>query len=72
MRINLTDSAYLLARSHKRVGELHDDRGDPDKAAGHYAAFVDLWKNADPELQPQVAAARRRLARLREIESAKR
>jgi hypothetical protein len=30
--------------------------------------FVDLWKNADPELQPQVAEVRKRLARLGDLE----
>ena len=38
------------------------------RAHEHYAAFVDLWKNADPELQPKVAAVRRRMARLRDTE----
>ena len=32
-----------------------------EKAAEHYARFVDLWKDADPELQPRVEAAQRRI-----------
>jgi len=30
--------------------------------------FVDLWKNADPELQPKVTEVKQRLARLGDIE----
>ena len=58
-----TDPQYL-AGTHKRLAELYDAKGDRARAAAHYAAFVDLWKDADPELQPKVAAARRRLAAL--------
>jgi hypothetical protein len=39
-------------------------RGDRVRATHHYAKFVELWKDADPELQPKVADVRRRLARL--------
>jgi len=45
----------------KRLGELYDAKGDRAKAIAHYTTFVDLWKNADPELQPAVDAVRRRL-----------
>ncbi|HKV50320.1 MAG TPA: serine/threonine-protein kinase [Gemmatimonadaceae bacterium] len=64
--------ALVLAGVHKRLGELYEATGDRQKAASHYAAFVALWKNADPELQPQVEDVRRRLARLGEAEGAKR
>ena len=39
------------------------------KAAHYTAKFVELWKNADPALQPQVADARKRLARLSDVEA---
>jgi hypothetical protein len=33
-----------------------------------YRAFIELWKNADTELQPRVNDARQRLARLAPVE----
>jgi tetratricopeptide (TPR) repeat protein len=59
----LVDGGFL-AGAHKRLGELHEARGDRVRATHHYAKFVELWKDADPELQPKVADVRRRLARL--------
>ena len=50
-----------LAATHERLGQLFDERGDTEAAAVHYARFVELWEDADPELQPRVAAARSRL-----------
>jgi tetratricopeptide (TPR) repeat protein/tRNA A-37 threonylcarbamoyl transferase component Bud32 len=59
---------FALAGTHKRLGELYDAKGDGAKAASHYAQFVELWKDADPELQPQVTAARNRLRELQRAE----
>jgi tetratricopeptide (TPR) repeat protein len=53
-----------LAGSHKRLGEFHEAKGNSEKAAEHYRKFIKLWEKADPELQPQVKAAKDRLARL--------
>jgi hypothetical protein len=47
-----------------RLGQLYEAKGNREKAAHYYAKFVDLWKDADPELQPRVAEAKARLARL--------
>jgi tetratricopeptide (TPR) repeat protein len=65
------DPTYL-ANVHFRLGELYEARGDSAKAAEHYRAFIDLWKDADPPLQPKVAEARRRLAALTPVERPKR
>ena len=35
-----------------------------DRAVEYYNQFVELWRNADPEFQPQVADTRERIARL--------
>ena len=53
-----------LAGVEKRLGELYDAKGDREKAISHLSKFVELWKNADPELQPAVADAKRRLTKL--------
>jgi len=53
--------AIVRAPAHESLGRLYDERGDLENAALHYAQFVDLWEDADPELQPRVAAARARL-----------
>jgi eukaryotic-like serine/threonine-protein kinase len=59
------DASYL-AGIRKRMGELYEAKGDAPRAAANYAAFIALWKNADPELQPKVQEAERKLARLKE------
>ena len=53
-----------LPAAHERLGQLYEAKGNTAKAVEHYRAFIELWKNADPELQPRVAGARRRLAML--------
>jgi len=55
---------YSLSASYKRAGELYEAKGDRKKAADSYGRFVELWKNADPELQPAVREVRARLAQL--------
>ena len=56
--------AMSVAPAHKRLAELYDAKGNAAKAIEHYRAYIDLWKDADPELQPAVSQARRRLAEL--------
>lgn len=58
MFVDLLGLPFLL----HRLGELHDDLGNAEQAADYYARFVELWENADPELQPRVEAVRSRLA----------
>jgi eukaryotic-like serine/threonine-protein kinase len=58
------EDAWNKAATLKRLGELYEARGQREKATSYYTRFVDLWKNADPELQPQVADVKRRLERL--------
>jgi tetratricopeptide (TPR) repeat protein len=61
-RINMDQ--WMLAPTHKRLGELYEAKGDNARAVSHYARFVELWKRADPDLQPKVAEVRARLERL--------
>ncbi len=52
----------------ERLGQLYESMGNTDKAIENYRAFIELWKNADADLQPRVADARKRLARLTPVE----
>lgn len=65
-----TDAVYL-GPSLKRLGELCEAKGDRDCAIKQYTRFIDLWKSADPELQPQVNTARERLKKLTPVERPK-
>ncbi len=51
----------VLGSTLERLGQLYDEAGDREKAAEYYARFVELWRDADPELQPRVEAAQRRI-----------
>jgi len=55
---------FYLAPSLYRLGELYESAGDAKHATEYYGRFVDLWKNADPDLQPRVAEARKRIERI--------
>jgi len=48
----------------RRMGELYEARGDRAKAVDFYGRFTDLWREADPVLQPRVREAKRRIADL--------
>jgi tetratricopeptide (TPR) repeat protein len=50
--------ALCLAQSCERLGQLYQQRSDTAKAIYYYDKLVELWKDADPELQPRVEAAR--------------
>ena len=65
----LSTDGFFLAGSYKRLGELWEAKGDRAKAASYYTKFIELWKDADPDLQPKVAEVRRRLARLSQTET---
>jgi len=47
-----------------RLGELYQAKGDKARAIDFYGSFTELWKNADPELQPKVREARQRIREL--------
>jgi eukaryotic-like serine/threonine-protein kinase len=68
--VSVTDFARIrldadhLASAYQRIGELYEAKGDRAKAREYYAKLLDLWKTADPELQPIVKDAKERVARL--------
>jgi tetratricopeptide (TPR) repeat protein len=59
--IDSADAAHL-AGAYKRLGELYESKNDLQRAATAYAKFVELWRNADPELQSKVEEVKSRLA----------
>lgn len=56
-----------IAPWHLRQAEVFQALGQSDDARRQFEAFVELWSPADPELQPQVRAARGRAHVLRAI-----
>jgi tetratricopeptide (TPR) repeat protein/tRNA A-37 threonylcarbamoyl transferase component Bud32 len=58
------DGEYL-AGTYKRLGELYEAKGDLEKTRTYYTRFIELWRDADPELQPKVSEVKRRLAALK-------
>jgi tetratricopeptide (TPR) repeat protein len=56
--------SWGLAPSLKRLGELYEERGDKQRALEYYGRFADLWKDADPALQPAVREVRARMGQL--------
>jgi tetratricopeptide (TPR) repeat protein len=48
----------------QRMAELYEAKGEAPRAAARYAELLDLWRDADPVLQPRIAEIRRRLARV--------
>ncbi len=67
----ISSDPYYLAMAYRRLGELWENKGNKAKAVEYYTKFVDLWKDADPELQPKVAEAKARLAKLTGVEGKK-
>lgn len=60
----LFEESATLAPTYRRLGELYEEKRQVDKARDYYGRFVDLWKNADPELQPKVREVRAKLTGL--------
>jgi hypothetical protein len=54
---------WALPYAHERLALLYEEAGDIGSAARHAAAFVTLWENADPEIQPRVQSMRAWLQR---------
>lgn len=57
-------ASQYLPSIYERLGALYEARGEPRRAIHYYTKLVELWKDADPQLQPRVEAARRAIAAL--------
>jgi tetratricopeptide (TPR) repeat protein len=51
-------------RALRRAGQIHEAKGNREKALEYYGKFVELWKDADPVLQPMVRETRQWIAQL--------
>jgi tetratricopeptide (TPR) repeat protein len=51
----------LWSVAHYELGALYEKKGQPAEAAKYYGRFLELWKDADPDI-PEVTEARKRLA----------
>ena len=60
----LSLDSWALSIAYRRLGELYEASGENPKATEYYNGFVELWKDADPELRPQVEDVKNRIARL--------
>ncbi len=49
-RMEYDQDPTYLAGTYKRLGELYEAKGARAKAASNYRKFIELWKDADPEL----------------------
>ncbi len=56
--------SWARPAAYRRLGEIYEARGDGEKAVEYYNALVELWEQADPDLQPVVTDLRDRIARL--------
>ena len=69
----LVDPGWALyPRSFLARAQVYEQLGDRAKAEAAYERFLELWKEADPALQPQLAQAREGLRRLRDAPPAAR
>lgn len=59
-------AGWYQPRSLERLGQLHEEQGNIQKAAEYYKRFIQLWEEADPQLQPRVEAVRETLQQLME------
>ncbi|MEO8635737.1 MAG: protein kinase [Gemmatimonadales bacterium] len=58
------DDVTSLPRAYQRLGEVYEAKGNRAKALDYYGRFVELWRDADPSLQPRVTDIKQRIARL--------
>jgi len=59
-----TGLVVIRAEAEELRAQIAEQQGDTATAIRAYRNFVELWNDADPELQPRVAVARAALARL--------
>jgi tetratricopeptide (TPR) repeat protein len=61
--MGLIDSNVIYAKTFYMLGKVYEGLGDKEKAIANYQKFLEIWKDADPDL-PEPADAKTRLASL--------
>ncbi|HYW30132.1 MAG TPA: tetratricopeptide repeat protein, partial [Gemmatimonas sp.] len=56
----------VYVRSYVQRARLYEQLGERDRAIASYERFLELWKDAEAPLQPQLSAARIAIGRLRD------
>ena len=54
----------IYAKSFYMLGKIYEEQGNKAKAIEHYEKFLDLWKDADPDI-PEVEDAEKRVVGLK-------
>jgi tetratricopeptide (TPR) repeat protein len=62
----LRGDGYRFPPALLRLAEINEQLGNLEGSAGWYERFAELWKDADPEFQPGVEAARSKAIELRQ------
>jgi serine/threonine-protein kinase len=60
-RVIADDLFHSGAPAHLRLAQIYERQGKRQKATEHYARFIELWKDCDPELRPLVEHAKQRM-----------
>jgi tetratricopeptide (TPR) repeat protein len=55
-------SLWTHTMADKRRGDLHSQLGEPERARESYERFLTAWRDAEPEMAPEVARVRQALA----------
>lgn len=59
--VRIASDVLWLAYAYRRLGDLHERNGSAELSQTFYRRFLDLWKDADRELQPEVSRIRSKL-----------
>ncbi|MES2521407.1 MAG: protein kinase [Gemmatimonadota bacterium] len=64
---SMIDAGYAVyVRSYMQRARLYEQLGEKDRAIASYERFLELWKDAEAPLQPQLSEARMAIGRLRD------